>query len=638
MQTIKTMLRSPRFVIGLALVMTVLLYAVVYPMVDTRDPKVNRLPNEAYQAVVPLRAMLDAGEGEQATAEIARLIEEEAAEFGPFRPLYDWYVQHNIAEYQLVNRSANTISAAVDKMDWDVLYPAVVAYIDGGGERPDMLTGMRNLLEDKGQIRVVTDSLRALETNALSDADAAIWRQLLDDVDTLVAQYNPVKAKKLVDDYYRARRPMYNDAPVLSAALGEVSDGLIREVVNLNLLFEQYATPTLLSVQRKIDATTVEKAASAVKQIKRTHPLYDELEPLRALLDTKDGGSAALVASAQAEIARMQQHIADIKAAADVVLKEGQPAMDGLTDDVIRSEFAALPAETLEDGIAALVTAHDEVDTRLSDAAQRLAGQGLDFGAFKPGDPSAVKLLTDGIPASTLKLKNQPPSREHPLGTDMDSRDVLLEMAHAARLSLMVGLIAGCIATLLGIIIGLFAGYVGGALDSILTTWTNLFLVIPSFVILILLSVAMGQIREAWITGLVIGLTAWPWTAKSVRAQTVSLRFRDHVNMARITGYPTWRIILTEIAPYIASYIVMAFILQVASGIISEATLAILGLGDPSAISLGRMINRAQQYESIVNGRWWEFVPVAVCIAMTTFGLYMMNSGMDQVFNPKIRS
>jgi peptide/nickel transport system permease protein len=108
--------------------------------------------------------------------------------------------------------------------------------------------------------------------------------------------------------------------------------------------------------------------------------------------------------------------------------------------------------------------------------------------------------------------------------------------------------------------------------------------------------------------------------------------------MARITGYGTGRIILSEILPYIASYVVMAFILQVASGIMQEATLSILGLGDPTAISLGRMINWAMQYEAVRSGRWWQFIPVAAAIAMITFGLYMMNSGMDQVFNPKIRS
>lgn len=108
--------------------------------------------------------------------------------------------------------------------------------------------------------------------------------------------------------------------------------------------------------------------------------------------------------------------------------------------------------------------------------------------------------------------------------------------------------------------------------------------------------------------------------------------------MARITGYSTAHIIVTEIMPYLMSYIVMAFILQVAGGIGQEATLALLGLGDPTGISLGRLMNWALEYNAINYNRWWEFIPVACAIGMITFGLYLMNSGMDQVFNPKIRS
>jgi len=242
------------------------------------------------------------------------------------------------------------------------------------------------------------------------------------------------------------------------------------------------------------------------------------------------------------------------------------------------------------------------------------------------------------IQKTLLVPKDSPPSRDYPLGTDSFSRNIILEMAYGARLSLFVGLLAGIIATVIGLILGLYAGFKGGLVDNVITTFTNTFIVIPSMVILILISVALGQVKSGWITGLIIGLTSWPWTARAVRAQTTSLRHRDHVNMARITGYGTARIIVTEIMPYIASYIVMAFILQVASGIMMEATIAILGLGDPTAISLGRMINWAMQYEAVRSGRWWQFIPVALCITFVTFGLYMMNSGMDEVFNPKIRS
>lgn len=238
----------------------------------------------------------------------------------------------------------------------------------------------------------------------------------------------------------------------------------------------------------------------------------------------------------------------------------------------------------------------------------------------------------------TIKhLKDQPPSSKEILGTDNFGADMLLKLAHGTRTSLFVGVIAGICATIVGLIVGLFAGFVGGRTDDILNTMTNMFIVIPSFIILILISVALGS-TPTFATGIIIGLTSWPWTARAVRAQTISLRNRDHVSMARITGYSTPHIIASEILPYIASYVVMAFILQVASGIMSEATLSMLGLGDPTAISLGKLLNWAIQFEAVRSGRWWQFIPVALTITAVTFGLYLMNSGMDEVFNPKIRS
>ncbi len=253
------------------------------------------------------------------------------------------------------------------------------------------------------------------------------------------------------------------------------------------------------------------------------------------------------------------------------------------------------------------------------------------------GDEKAALKAAKEIKKTIKREKDQPPTREFPLGTDNFATDMLLKLAYGARTSLFVGLEAGIIATLIGLIIGLCAGFIGGTTDNTLTTVTNMFIVIPSFVILILLSVALGS-TPTWMTGIIIGVTSWPWTARAVRAQTTSLRNRDHVNMARITGYSTARIIVTEILPYIASYVVMAFILQMASGIMSEATLSLLGLGDPSSISLGKLLNWAMQFEAVRSARWWQFVPVAVTIALVTFSLYMMNSGMDEVFNPKIRS
>jgi peptide/nickel transport system permease protein len=229
------------------------------------------------------------------------------------------------------------------------------------------------------------------------------------------------------------------------------------------------------------------------------------------------------------------------------------------------------------------------------------------------------------------------PAPALPLGSDNFGRDVLLELAYGARSSLCVGLIAGLFATVIGLGIGLFSGYVGGTVDNILTAITNMFIVIPSFIILILISIGLGN-RSLWIMGLIIGFTSWPWTARAVRAQTASLRARDHVNIAKISGYTTPRIIGSEILPYVASYVFMAFILQTASGILQEAGISMLGLGPYNTISLGTMLNWAQLFEAMGSGAWWAFIPPATLIAMVTFSLYLMNTGMDEIFNPKIRS
>jgi peptide/nickel transport system permease protein len=225
-----------------------------------------------------------------------------------------------------------------------------------------------------------------------------------------------------------------------------------------------------------------------------------------------------------------------------------------------------------------------------------------------------------------------------PLGADNFGRNVLLELAYGTRTSLYVGFIAGGITTLIGLSLGLFSGYMGGKVDNIITTICNMFIVIPSFVVLILISMALAR-RSATSTALVVGFTGWPWMARAVRAQTTSLRMREHVNIARISGYTMPHVILTEILPYVASYVVMAFILAIANSILQEASLSMLGLGaQNTTISLGTLLHWALRFSAVVNGKWWAFFPAAMIIASITFSMFMMNSGMDEIFNPKIRS
>jgi peptide/nickel transport system permease protein len=227
-----------------------------------------------------------------------------------------------------------------------------------------------------------------------------------------------------------------------------------------------------------------------------------------------------------------------------------------------------------------------------------------------------------------------------PLGTDNFGRDVLSELVKALTVSLQIGLVAGTVATLIGLIMGLLAGYVGGFMDDIIMFITNLFTVIPSLVLLILISFSIGQEhRGAFTIAVVIGFTSWVWTTRAVRPQVISLRNRDHVNLSKLSGHSIGHIIVSDIFPYIASYVFMAFILQISLGILAEASLSILGLGPRTTEvpTLGLMMNWAMIYQAHILGKWWAYFPVIITIALITFSMNLMITGLDQLFNPALR-
>lgn len=227
-----------------------------------------------------------------------------------------------------------------------------------------------------------------------------------------------------------------------------------------------------------------------------------------------------------------------------------------------------------------------------------------------------------------------------PLGTDNFGRDMLTQLVSATGTSLLIGLVAGLIATLIGLTLGLLSGYLGGWVDDIIMFITNLFTVIPGIVILVLISYSIGQEQRGAITvATVIGFTSWVWTTRAVRAQVISLRNRDHVNLSKLSGHSTVNIIVSDILPYIASYVVMALILQISSGILAEAGLSILGLGPKTSEvpTLGLMMNWAMIYSAHILGKWWAYFPVIVTIALVSFSMNLMNTGLDQVFNPTLR-
>ena len=222
------------------------------------------------------------------------------------------------------------------------------------------------------------------------------------------------------------------------------------------------------------------------------------------------------------------------------------------------------------------------------------------------------------------------------LGTDNEGQSVMANLLYGTRTSLLVGLIAGVVASAIGLVIGLIAGYAGGILEEVLMGLTNIMLAIPSVVIVILLSVSLPT-RNIFTLALVIGITSWPWTARAVRAQATSVRTREHIEVAKMSGANFWSILAWDVLPYLLSYVVMAFVLQVASAILTESSLSMLGLGPSNIVSIGMMLNWALAWGSIRVGAWWAFIPPTVMLTLIAFSLFLLQSSLDELFNPRLR-
>ena len=229
-----------------------------------------------------------------------------------------------------------------------------------------------------------------------------------------------------------------------------------------------------------------------------------------------------------------------------------------------------------------------------------------------------------------------PPSKEFWLGTTTFGQDVFSQTVYGLRSTFLVGLVAGGLATFLWILIGFIAGYRGGMVDELLNMLTNIVTVIPTLALLLIVAAYLPY-RGILVQSIFIGLTSWPWAARAIRAQTFTLRTRDFVDLARITGMRPLKIIFGEIAPNMMSYLFMTFILQFGGAILAAVTLDFIGLGPTQGISLGLMMQNAVLWSAIQLGMWWWLIPPGVAITAIVGALYFMNTGLDEVFNPKLR-
>ncbi len=245
-----------------------------------------------------------------------------------------------------------------------------------------------------------------------------------------------------------------------------------------------------------------------------------------------------------------------------------------------------------------------------------------------PYDPS----FSNPSPALTMNA----PSGAHLLGTTQSGQDVLSQLLEGIRLTLVLALLVGAVATALSVIVGVTAAFLGGLWDDFLSLVSNVFLVIPSLPLLILLLGYLPQ-KGQLATILVLSVLGWPWGARVIRAQTMAIRGRDFVAAARETGESTLRIIAVEIVPNEISLIAASFVNTVLYAIGASVALAFIGLADVNSWSLGTMLYWAQSQQALQLGAWWWFAPPGVAVALMGTGLVLLNTGIDELGNPRLR-
>lgn len=249
--------------------------------------------------------------------------------------------------------------------------------------------------------------------------------------------------------------------------------------------------------------------------------------------------------------------------------------------------------------------------------------------------PILIKFNPDLFSSDRFASPTLPHSWKHILGTDEVGRDVFAELMYGTRVSLLVGVLASAISVVVGGLIGLLAGYYSGIRDEALMRFTDIFLVIPQLPFMLLIgSLAGASLRNII---LVIGLLSWPSTARIVRSQVISIKERTFIERARAIGASESHIIRKHVLPNVIPLMFANTILIIAVAILTESTLAFLGIGDPTLLSWGSMLHFSFTSLAMTNGAWWYFVPPGLCIALVVLGFTFLGYAMDEILNPRLR-
>ena len=245
--------------------------------------------------------------------------------------------------------------------------------------------------------------------------------------------------------------------------------------------------------------------------------------------------------------------------------------------------------------------------------------------------------IAENDPTKRVARGHQPPSAELLLGSTRSGKDVLSQVLHGGKISLLVAFSAAMITTVIAVAVGISAGYFGGRVDEILMSFTNIVLVFPQLPLLIIIAAFVGQVGPI-VIALIIGLSSWAWGARVIRSQTMAIRNKEFIIAAEVMGESKLRIMFMEILPNLISIVVGGAIGTCIYALMAEAGLEFLGLGDPTIITWGTMLFWAQSNSAFIVGAWWDMVVPGTAIAIFGGGLALLNMSIDQVSNPKLKT
>ncbi len=596
--TIRNVFHSPRFVVGFSIIFIIVMTAVLYPMIDTRDPMYSY--GDMFLKPGSYFSIYDANIAAYNTTTSHRIINPGATEIRDEKFLPE-------SQLELMGKFL------ARKWAWEQGYSVYSDHYEKDDKDWDIAKGQERNLELDGTIAV--DKIKTDLVAAQTSIDIAL----------LQIEANPQKANAL-------NRLIGNKERTI-AELSPKIDEINKKFDSGKVILESEAV-RLWEEATGIVANSAHRAELLVLW-SQEFDAFNEAQSgteLAALVkeDTKTiaGGEEGAEEAPSDETEGTEEASAG-ETEEQESLRDRYAKFNNGVDFIFQNENGLRYGSTFKNTFE-----------RIS-KAKRIDSKGKMFYTQNHHTSGIEPIVQDVALESYTSVSEVANTVDFPLGTDNNGRDMLLLLITAAGKSLLIGLLAGSIATLLGLLVGLLAGYVGGIVDDILTFIMNIFTVIPGFVLIIIIYNMVDKTQRGIVMcGTIIGVTSWVWTARSVRSQVISLRNRDHVNLSKLSGHSLFRIILTDILPYIASYVVMAFILQVSSGILAEAQLSILGLG-PSmndGSTLGLMMNWAKLFGAYTSSNaWWAYFPVIGTIALISFSLNLMNTGLDQVFNPTLR-